>query len=209
MKTTSQLRSTIPRKAESLYRIYDLVMIPADWFGLSKWREWAASLQGRKVLEIGVGTGLNIAHYNEGSVVFAIDPAFEMVQRAIRRARRLRRQAYFSLGQAEALPFRPATFDAGVSTLVFCTVNDLSQALRELHRVLKPHALLRLFEHVRLKGGTGVRIQDCLTPAWKHIAGGCHLNRDTLAAVEAAGFEIRRVQKRLGGIFIAVDALKR
>ena len=190
-------------------RLYDFVMIPADWFGLRAWRKWAASLKAKKVLEIGVGTGLNMAHYNQESIVFALDPDAGMLKRAVIRAERVRIEACFCLGRAEALPFRSSIFDAALATLVFCTVNDLPHSLGELNRVLKPQAPVRLFEHVRLRSGTGARIQDVLTPAWKRIAGGCHLNRDTLKAVESAGFEIRRVQERLGGIFIAVDAFKK
>jgi len=198
--------TNIPR---THYHIYDLIMIPVDWLGLRKWRKWAASLKGRKVLENGVGTRLNIEHYNQSGTVFAIDPAVEMLQRAVRRARNGRRKVYFCLGRAEALPFRTATFDAAVATLVFCTVSDLSKSLKELHRVLQPLAPVRLFEHVRLSGGTGARLQDALTPTWQHIAGGCHLNRDTLKAVETAAFEIRRFQEELGGIFIIIEALRR
>jgi len=188
--------------------LYDFVMIPADWFGLRAWRKWAASLKAKKVLEIGAGTGLNLAYYNNESKVFALDPDAGMLKRAVARAHGIRREAYFCFGRAEALPFRSAAFDAALATLVFCTVNDLPHSLGELNRVLKPQAPVRLFEHVRLRSGTGARIQDVLTPAWKRIAGGCHLNRDTLKAVETAGFEIRRVQEQFGGVFIAVDALK-
>ena len=145
-------------------RIYDLVMIPADWFGLRKQRKWAAALKAKRILEIGVGTGLNMAHYNQESTVFAVDPDAGMLQRAVTRAQRVRREACFCLGRAEALPFRSAAFDAAVATLVFCTVSDLSRSLGELHRVLKPQAPVRLFEHVRLRSGTGAWSKTCPLP---------------------------------------------
>jgi ubiquinone/menaquinone biosynthesis C-methylase UbiE len=90
---------------------------------------------------------------------------------------------------AEALPFPDGSFDVVVSTLVLCTVDDPGRALAEVRRVLAPGGRLVLLEHVRSGGGLA-RWQDRLAPLWRHLAAGCHLNRDTRAAVERAGFTV-------------------
>jgi len=90
--------------------------------------------------------------------------------------------------RAEALPYPDASFDTVVATLVLCTVGDPHASLREVRRVLKPGGLLLVFEHVRLENPLLAGLQAALTPAWKHLAGGCHLDRDTLRLVREAGF---------------------
>jgi ubiquinone/menaquinone biosynthesis C-methylase UbiE len=169
---------------------------------------WATALQGSKILEIGAGTGLNMAYYCPAAAVFALDPAAEMLDRAACRSRKAGLHAQFIRGRAEALPFPEAAFDAAVATLVFCTVEEQNRSLGELYRVVKPKAPVRLFEHIRLEKGIAARLQDLLTPPWKKIAGGCRLNRNTPAAVENAGFHIEHLRKIGGGIFVAIDALK-
>jgi ubiquinone/menaquinone biosynthesis C-methylase UbiE len=83
--------------------------------------------------------------------------------------------------RAEALPFPDHTFDTVVGTLVCCTIPDPRQALCELQRVSKPGGTALLFEHVRVHRPLIGRLQEWLTPVWKRLAGGCHVNRDTLA----------------------------
>lgn len=189
-------------------RLYDLMLIPADWLGLRKWRVWATSLPTGKILEIGIGTGLNVPHYKRSTVVFAIDPTAEMLKLASLRSTKFKNKTHLVRSRGESLPFPDASFDAALGTLVFCTVADPNLSFRELYRVLKPGAPVRLFEHVRLGKGPGSMFQDFLTPVWKRIAGGCHLNRDTLTAAESAGFKIINVRTIMGGILIAVDAMK-
>ncbi len=189
-------------------RIYDWIMVPADRLGIRKWRKWATSLPGRKILEIGVGTGLNMPYYNKESIVFAVDPAAEMLYRAAVRSRKTGCRSHLIRGKAEFLPFPSAVFDSAVGTLVFCTVEDPRRSLGEVFRVLKPGGTIRLFEHIQLQEGAGSRIQDLLTPAWKQIAGGCRLNRNTPKTVEEAGFRIRHLRRMFGGIFVAIDAVK-
>jgi ubiquinone/menaquinone biosynthesis C-methylase UbiE len=188
--------------------LYDLFMLPANRFGLLKWRKWATAIHDGKILEIGIGTGLNIEHYKPGDNVYAVEPDLQMLKRAAVRREKLKAKTHLIRARAEFLPFPDAAFDAALGTLVLCTVNDLNLSLRELYRVLKPEGTIRLFEHVRMEKGPGAPLQDFLTPAWKRIAGGCHMNRNTLAAVENAGFKITRVRSMMGGIFVAADGLK-
>lgn len=186
--------------------LYDPIMIPADWFGVKAWREWAASVEGKRILELGIGTGLNLPYYRRSAAVFAIDSSWEMLERAEARAGKMGRLAALVQARAEELPFREAIFDAAVVTMVLCTVEDMMRSLEELRRVLRPHAPVRMVEHVRLHDGAGARIQDALTPGWKRIAGGCNLNRDTLEAVKTAGFEVIRVEEHALGIFLFIEA---
>jgi SAM-dependent methyltransferase len=104
----------------------------------------------------------------------------------------------------ENLPFEDASFDTVVSTLVFCSVNDPAQGLRELKRVLKPGGSLRFVEHVRADGWTA-RVQDAMVPLWSWLGAGCHPNRRTLDTIKAAGFEVADVRReKLSPVFPVV-----
>jgi ubiquinone/menaquinone biosynthesis C-methylase UbiE len=94
-----------------------------------------------------------------------------------------------SAAGAEALPYPDGSFDTVVSTLVLCTVPDQEAALDEVRRVLRPGGRLLFIEHVRA-AGSAARWQDRLEPLWRRLLAGCHPNRDTVAAIEEAGFEI-------------------
>ncbi|MFP2897088.1 class I SAM-dependent methyltransferase [Corallococcus sp. 4LFB] len=100
----------------------------------------------------------------------------------------------------QALPFTDGSFDAVVSSLVFCCVDAPATALAEVMRVLRPGGELRLLEHVRAPHRAIATAQDLLTPAWRRLSGGCRLNRDTFRLVETAGFRILRREQRLGGV---------
>ncbi len=188
--------------------LYDPFMIPADWLGLRSWRRWAASVPGERILEVGVGTGLNLPHYSGSATVFALDPEPAMLQKTTSRARsRNGTRVRLLQAQGENLPFADSTFDAAVVTLVFCTIPEPAQALMEIRRVLKPGAPVRLVEHVRLKNPVGAFFLDLLTPAWRLMAKGCHLNRDTVNAVQEAGFRVLRMRHRLGGLLVGIEAI--
>jgi ubiquinone/menaquinone biosynthesis C-methylase UbiE len=115
---------------------------------------------------------------------------------ALRRARGRARGARLVQGRAEALPFRDGAFDTVVSGLVLCSVGDPARGLAEVHRVLRPGGALRALEHVRSTVAWRARVQDAIQPAWTWLAGGCHPNRDTERAVEAAGFTIEDEGRR-------------
>ena len=184
--------------------LYDLFMLPGERLGFTRRRrDLVHELRGR-VLEVGSGTGLNFPQYGSSATVIAVDPKISH----IRYARRRRRLGLHQVcARAEALPFRDATFQAAVGTLVFCTVTDPERGLGELRRVLEPEAELRLIEHVRWERRPALaRLQDWLTPAWKVISSGCHLNRATERMIERAGFKIERRREDFDGIFVEVHA---
>jgi ubiquinone/menaquinone biosynthesis C-methylase UbiE len=152
-------------------------------------RELVRGLDGM-VLEIGAGTGLNLALYEPGVTVVAVEPEPNMVRTAAGRARRAAASAAMVRGVAEHLPFREETFDAVVACYVLCSVNDPLRALAELRRVLRPGGEVRVYEHVRSPGPWAARMQDMVTPLWHRCGSNCHPNRDTVAALRDAGFEV-------------------
>lgn len=194
--------------SDLLAAMYDPLIAPFDSFGVRKWRQWVVSAARGHVLELGVGTGLNLGHYRTVESVAAIDPDGASLQRAM--ARRDGNSQAISLNQARAeeLPFADESFDVVLGTLVFCTIGEPTRALSEVRRVLKSGGTFRLVEHVRVENRFIAGAQDAITPLWKQIAGGCHLNRDTLSAVQRAGFHVRGVSRHIGGLFIGINAVK-
>ncbi len=193
--------------SDLLASVYDPIVAPLDWMGLRKWRRWAVGAARGRVLEIGVGTGLNLKHYRDDARVAAIDPDAASLKLALPRRNGNAGAIVLHNSRAEELPFADEAFDAVVGTLVFCTIADAPRALNEAKRVLKKGGALRLVEHVRVRHRVIGGVQDALTPAWKAIAGGCHLNRDTLALVERAGFRVCAVHRKFGGLLIGIDAV--
>jgi len=151
---------------------------------------------GGLALEVGAGAGANFSHYPDAASIVALDPDIYMLRRARRRAASAGREVRLILGAAEALPFPDQTFDTVVATLVFCSVRDPARSLAEVRRVLRPGGTFRFIEHVRARGGLLARLQDTATPVWRRVAGNCHLNRRTVEAIEAAGFEVTWLKGR-------------
>jgi ubiquinone/menaquinone biosynthesis C-methylase UbiE len=156
--------------------------------------ELLAGLSGR-VVEIGAGNGMNFRHYpSTVEEVVALEPEPYLRGKAEDAARRATARVTVRDGVADSLPLEDATVDAAVASLVLCTVPDPARALAELHRVLRPGGELRFFEHVRSDRPRKARIEQRLDSSgvWPRIGGGCHCARDTLAAIQAAGFRIER-----------------
>jgi ubiquinone/menaquinone biosynthesis C-methylase UbiE len=155
-----------------------------------------AGLKGR-VIEVGAGNGLNFAHYpDEVTSVLAVEPEPHLLRIASNNARRARVPIDLVFGLAERLPAAPASFDAAVVSLVLCTVANQRAALSEIRRVLRTGGGLRFFEHVRAGTPALERLQRALDATiWPAVAGGCHASRDTIAAIEQAGFKIERIDR--------------
>jgi ubiquinone/menaquinone biosynthesis C-methylase UbiE len=164
-------------------------------FGADLKRELLANARGR-VLEIGVGTGLSFAHYPAVEELVGVDPSEPMLRRARRRATELASDVTLVDAPAEALPFEDKSFDTVVSLAVLCTVDDPSRALQEIRRVLRPGGRLVFLEHVRSSEPGLAQWQDRLERPWGWIAGGCHPNRQTLEAIEGAGFEVVELERK-------------
>ncbi|HEU4543576.1 MAG TPA: class I SAM-dependent methyltransferase [Jiangellaceae bacterium] len=155
-----------------------------------------AGLTGR-VIDVGAGNGLNFAHYPpEVTDVLAVEPDPYLRALANSGAERAPIPIKVVDGVAEDLPADDESFDAGVASFVLCSVADLSQALRELHRAIRPEGQLRFFEHVRADTPGLRRVQRVLdATVWPALCGGDHTGRDTAAAIEDAGFTIQTLDR--------------
>ena len=183
---------------EQIGQLYDAIVKPLNRFGLGGLRRELVGTLAGDILEVGVGTGLNLSFYSPDARVTAIDIDAGLLEAA--GARAAPRGYRVQQADAQRLPFPDASFSAVVSTLVFCSIPMPALALGEIRRVLRPGGKLLQLEHTR----TGRRWIDAgldtVTPMWKRIAGGCHPNRDTPALLEANGWTIERHVRRSGGL---------
>ncbi|MBA3902734.1 MAG: SAM-dependent methyltransferase [Rhodocyclaceae bacterium] len=159
-------------------------------------REKVVPLAEGRVLEVGIGTGLNMRHYDRAKVtkIIGLDPALQMHRLALKRIARAGLDVELVGLSAEKIPFDDASFNSVLVTYTLCTIPDPVAALREMRRVLMPGGRLIFCEHGRAPDEGVGRWQDRLTPHWKKIAGGCHLNRDVPALLIEAGFECKLMQ---------------
>jgi SAM-dependent methyltransferase len=176
-------------------RIFALAYDPFLWLGeiagMSRRRSTLLSGARGRVVEIGAGTGLNIARYPDGiTELELIEPEPAMRRRLARRLQRHGRVARIVDAPAERLPLADGSVDTVVSTLVLCTVDDPERALREIARVLRPDGQLFFIEHVRASSRFLAACQDNLLQPWRHFAGGCRCNRPTVELMRACGFAV-------------------
>ena len=190
----------------ALARGYDLAMRGADRAGVGRARRRIAGAAAGDVLEIGIGTGLNLGHYAQAATIHGIDPSPAALEIATARAAELERTLAVSAGEAERLPHPDGSFDVVVGTFVLCSVGDVAEALAESRRVLRPGGTVRFLEHSRSRHRPVARLQTAFAPAWARMAGGCRLDHDVLGAVEHAGFRIVESRSRVGGLLVEIVA---
>lgn len=151
-----------------------------------------------RVLEVGIGTGLNMRHYDKARVthITGLDPALQLQPIARERIA----QAGLSVDlvglSAEKIPLPDAAFDTVLITYTLCTIPDPHAALLEMRRVLKPEGRLLFCEHGHAPDASVSRWQERLQPVWGKLSGGCHLGRDIPALLQAAGFTLPDLQTR-------------
>ena len=184
-----------PTPYDTWLRVMAVVYDPFLWLGeicgmRRRRRELLSTAYGR-VLEIGAGTGLNVAHYPAAiDQLLIAEPEPGMRRKLARRLARYDRAARVLEVGAESLPLPDASVDTVVSTLVLCTVQDPGAALREIARVLRPGGQLLFIEHIRSGSTFLAAIQDVLLRPWRGFAGGCECNRPTLELMRAHGFAV-------------------
>ena len=183
---------------------YDLFMRPLERSGIGELRRLIMPEAAGRVLELGAGTGVNLDFYDYSRIT---DLTLSDMRTGVLLSRRAaKRQAKVIAADVEDLPFADSVFDTVVFTLLFCSVENPEKGLAEIRRVLHPEGRILFLEHV-LGCTSGIRgVQHLLTPLWRLVSGNCHLNRDTLRVIEAAGFTVERTERRAGCVLTAGTA---
>lgn len=183
------------RGIEQVSWLYDMVSRLAETAGLRAWRQWLVEGARGLTLEVGCGTGRNLPFYRSPGRVVGIDRDPHVLRAARRRAPAVQ----LVRARAEQLPFATGAFSTVVSGFAMCSVDDPTQALTEVLRVLQPDGEFRLMEHVRAEGKMIARLQDKVQPLWTWLSGGCRPNRDTEESVRSAGFVIDETVRTADG----------
>jgi ubiquinone/menaquinone biosynthesis C-methylase UbiE len=186
---------------------YDAWTAPMEMMGGRKWRTLLFSrLPEGRILEIGLGTGSNIEHYpRDNRSYVGIDISPNMLKRAKDRAERLSAPIEFKLMDAQHMEFPDNTFDAVVSTCVFCSVPDPVQGLKEARRVLRKDGIALFLEHMRPEGDTLGKVFDTINPLTVKLIG-VNINRRTIENIKAAGFEVIEERMLFRDIFRFIRA---
>ena len=160
-----------------------------------KQREKVLPLACGEVLEIGVGSGLNLPFYQQDKVkrVTGIDPSREMWDKGEENIQQAKVPLEYIQSTAENIPVDGSSFDSVVVTYTLCTIPDLLPAFAEIRRVLKSNGKLIFCEHGQAPDKAVRRWQNSLNPIWKKLGGGCNLNRDIPTLIETNGFRIDRL----------------
>ncbi|WP_423407005.1 class I SAM-dependent methyltransferase [Heyndrickxia sp. MSNUG] len=189
--------------------LYDTVMGPLEKRWIAHIRKKIISGLEGKTLEIGTGTGANFPFYSPEKVgsLDSVEPNPYMLEQAKLKARDIGIPVHFHQGVAESLPFKDGEFDTVVATLVLCSVQDPHTVFKEIKRVCKKGGRIVLFEHVRTESASLAALQDVLTPAWKKLCDGCHLNRDTGRYMKDSGIKVIKEKKYLKGIFVEFEGV--
>jgi ubiquinone/menaquinone biosynthesis C-methylase UbiE len=175
-----------------LPRLIDAVMRQQR---LTEYRRRVLSEAEGRVLEIGVGSGLNFPFYASTTPqAIGLDPSPRLLSMADRARSGARCRVELLEGSAEAIPLEDRSVDTVVATWTLCSVPNVARALAEIRRVLSPSGRLLFVEHGRSPDASVRQWQDRLTPFWRRVAGGCHLNRPVSELIEDAGFRIERLQ---------------
>jgi phosphatidylethanolamine/phosphatidyl-N-methylethanolamine N-methyltransferase len=188
---------------DNLSPVYDWGMQPLERLIFRRLRRRTFPRVSGDVLELGIGTGVNLPLYGSDARVTGCDASEEMLAWAAHR----RTQTPVALAQADVqrLPFADESFDAVTASLLFCSVADPVRGLAEARRVLRSGGRLVLLEHTR-GSGLGAWLTDVLHPLWHIWSRECHLNRETARTVAQAGFEVQRVEQYALGIVRVIEA---
>jgi len=185
---------------------FDAAMAPLESLRLRRIRQNLLATARGTVLEVGAGTGVNIAFYDPDRIESLTmsdldDRELVLTERVTRLQPQLADRVSASRIDAQRLPFPDSSFDTVVATLVFCSVECQPCGFDEILRVLKPSGRYLFLEHVRPEHPVMATLFDAVNPVWNQISRGCNLNRDTLAVLREAGFQIERSAADRNGVF--------
>ena len=186
--------------------LYDRLMVPLEVWYLRRIRRTLIRRARGHTLEVGAGSGANAPHYHSRPLRSLTVTDYRSRERVL--GTRYRRRIFPSLpitvGQVDVmdLPFPDASFDTVVATLLFCSVPDAAQGLREVRRVLKPHGQYLFLEHVRPPRRWMGHLFDLLNPFWHRLSRGCNLNRDTVTTLKRSGFTVHWSGSKEGEVFV-------
>jgi ubiquinone/menaquinone biosynthesis C-methylase UbiE len=166
--------------------------------GFQNKRSQVVPLAYGRIIEMGIGSGLNFEHYNFNRIdeVIGVDPAASSVAIAKSRASQYNSKISFIESSAESIDLKSLSFDCVVIAYSLCTIPDPLKALGEAHRLLKPNGSLLFMEHGLAPEIKIQKWQHRLTPGWKKIGGGCHLNRNIEELIQNAGFQFKDLKKK-------------
>lgn len=183
---------------------YDLGMLPLEWLVLRRLRRRLYPYAHGRVLELGVGTGVNLPLYEPAAEIVAVDQSAAMLERA--QSRRTRARIQYAQADVEHLPFSDEAFGQVFTSLLFCSVANPAQGLLEIQRVLQLGGWLIMLEHVRGEYPLLQRVTDWLDRPWHRLNGSCHLNRDTALSVQESGLELIYSSRHTLGLFQIIVA---
>ncbi len=183
--------------------LYNFFMEPLEKKGIRQARAEMIQRAFGVVLEIGSGTGANIAHYNMDNITRLV-LSDQRISKTLSKVN-LDKVLVEKLN-VEKLPYEDATFDYVVHTLVFCSVSNVENGLSEILRVLKPNGRIVFIEHIHPETKSLKTIFSLLNPIWKRVASGCNLTRDYETSLKKAGYEIIESSKFMSTIFVCGEA---
>ncbi|MEG6566452.1 class I SAM-dependent methyltransferase [Thermoanaerobacterium saccharolyticum] len=202
MGSSTNRTEIIKRRYERIAKYYDLMESLMESSGGKRWRKMLWSeVSGNTILEAGIGTGGNILYYPEGKNIYGIDFSPKMVEIAKDKAKKYGKDVDIRIMDIENLEFNDNTFDAIVTSCVFCSVPDPIKGLKELKRVLKNDGKLFMLEHVRSKKLILGTLMDILNPLTVNTWG-ANINRDTVKNLKISGFKILKEEN------LALDIMK-
>lgn len=185
--------------------LYDFFMKPFEDGKLNTIRKKLIGEAEGVILELGVGTGVNLDKYNYSNIeqLLLTDLEIREIVRAKYKKLPDSNKIKYVEGDVQKIELDDNSVDTVVSTLVFCSVNDVQKGLMEIKRVLKPTGKLIFIEHVISPNKKLASAMNFLTPAWKRIAGNCHLNRDYIDSLVDADFNVTKLEKSFKKIFVS------